>query len=405
MEIPITSQSNIKNPSSGKAVPFIDSSDNIFKCKLSDGSLIKFDPSGSGSGTYTSEYYKCASVSSSSEVGNTLIVSGGTDIMFSYGGTYNIVDKTKSGYERMWKHESNDWYILSSNVDGYTDSTLSDYYWILVDFNPETAVIQPVKNSESILFDTNLGQHENPWDVTSWTYVPTSETKHDITITSSSTTKATSGGTWSGYKAIFDSSAGTWSFESNVTEGLTYTSVTPAVGVIYTEDALVTVASVYTGFYATSSPLNPGSNNSGVWEITASNFLDSNRNAYKAFDESLNSDNGCWHSQSGMPQWLQWRNTESKVLVKSYFLQNRSGSTGDYYPVEWTLSGSDDGVDWTELDNVVIQNSDTASGSKTVRNLPTNNTAYYYHRITITKAYNNSYATIGFLQAFNYISE
>ena len=55
MEIPITSQSNIKNPSSGKAVPFIDSSDNIFKCKLSDGSLIKFDPSGSGSGTYTSE--------------------------------------------------------------------------------------------------------------------------------------------------------------------------------------------------------------------------------------------------------------------------------------------------------------------------------------------------------------
>ena len=50
----------------------------------------------------------------------------------------------------------------------------------------------------------------------------------------------------------------------------------------------MTVASVYTGFYATSSPLNPGSNNSGVWEITASSFLDSNRNAYKAFDEDLN---------------------------------------------------------------------------------------------------------------------
>ena len=211
--------------------------------------------------------------------------------------------------------------------------------------------------------------------------------------------------TWSGCKAVFDSTAGTWSFESDVTAGLAYTSVTPVVGVIYTIDALVTVASVYTGFYATSSPLNPGSNNSGVWEITASSFLDSNRNAYKAFDEDLNSDSGCWHSQSAMPQWIQWRNTESKVLIKSYFLQNRSGSAGDYYPVEWTLSGSDDGVDWTELDNVVIQDSDTASGSKTLRNLASNNTAYYYHRITVTKAYNNSYATIGFLQAFNYLQE
>lgn len=215
----------------------------------------------------------------------------------------------------------------------------------------------------------------------------------------------TSAKTWSGYKAVFDSTAGTWSFESGVTAGLAYTSVTPIVGVIYTIDALVTVASVYTGFYATSSPLNPGSNNSGVWEITASSFLDSNRNAYKAFDEDLNSDRGCWHSQSGMPQWIQWRNTESKVLIKSYFLQNRSGGAGDYYPVEWTLSGSDDGVDWTELDNVVIQDSDTASGSKTLRNLASNNTAYYYHRITVTKAYNNSYATIGFLQAFNYLQE
>lgn len=119
----------------------------------------------------------------------------------------------------------------------------------------------------------------------------------------------------------------------------------------------------------------------------------------------MNSDRGCWHSQSGMPQWIQWRNTESKVLIKSYFLQNRSGGAGDFYPVEWTLSGSDDGVDWTELDNVVIQDSDTASGSKTLRNLASNNTAYYYHRITVTKAYNNSYVTIGFLQAFNYLQE
>lgn len=55
----------------------------------------------------------------------------------------------------------------------------------------------------------------------------------------------TSAKTWSGYKAVFDSTAGTWSFESGVTAGLTYTSVTPVVGVIYTKDALVTVSMLY----------------------------------------------------------------------------------------------------------------------------------------------------------------
>lgn len=53
--------------------------------------------------------------------------------------------------------------------------------------------------------------------------------------------------TWSGYKAVFDSAAGTWSFESGITEGLPYTSVTPIVGGIYSADALVRVASLYNG--------------------------------------------------------------------------------------------------------------------------------------------------------------
>lgn len=51
----------------------------------------------------------------------------------------------------------------------------------------------------------------------------------------------TSAKTWSGYKAVFDSTAGTWSFESGITEGLTYTSVTPVVGSTYNADATLTV--------------------------------------------------------------------------------------------------------------------------------------------------------------------
>lgn len=57
----------------------------------------------------------------------------------------------------------------------------------------------------------------------------------------------TSAKTWSGYKAVFDSTAGTWSFESDVTAGLAYTNVTPVVGGIYSADALIKVSSMWNG--------------------------------------------------------------------------------------------------------------------------------------------------------------
>lgn len=48
--------------------------------------------------------------------------------------------------------------------------------------------------------------------------------------------------TWSGYKAVFDSGTGTWSFESDSTDGLTYTGLTPVVNKIYTADTTVQIA-------------------------------------------------------------------------------------------------------------------------------------------------------------------
>lgn len=48
-----------------------------------------------------------------------------------------------------------------------------------------------------------------------------------------------SSGTWTGYKAVFDSVSGTYSFEQSVTSGLTYTSVTPSVGKVYADGALI----------------------------------------------------------------------------------------------------------------------------------------------------------------------
>lgn len=49
--------------------------------------------------------------------------------------------------------------------------------------------------------------------------------------------------TWTGYKAVLND--GVYTFEDTVTSGLSYTSVTPQVGKIYSQDALVYISSVY----------------------------------------------------------------------------------------------------------------------------------------------------------------
>ena len=104
-----------------------------------------------------------------------------------------------------------------------------------------------------------------------------------------------------------------------------------------------------------------------------------------------------------MPQWIQWQNTAQKVLVKSYILTQRD-SAGSYSST-WTLSGSNDGETWDELDSVSLDS--VVASQVTTRNLTSNNTPYYYHRITVTKCdiTGTNYATIGRIQAFNYLQE
>lgn len=51
--------------------------------------------------------------------------------------------------------------------------------------------------------------------------------------------------TWSGYKAVLTD--GVYTFAETVTAGLSYTSVTPSVGKVYSADALVAISSLYAG--------------------------------------------------------------------------------------------------------------------------------------------------------------
>ena len=185
--------------------------------------------------------------------------------------------------------------------------------------------------------------------------------------------------TWTGYKAVFDSSAGTWSFESGVTSGLTYTSVTPVVGGIYSEDALVIVSLLYTGTSTLTSPTGMTSASSDEWEISASG----NYGTYypwKAFEGVTDSDVDCWTGNSGSSWWLQWQNKQKQVLVQRLRIQGTSsGSIAQQAITSFILQGSDDGSTWTDLY--------TASGLTWTTGYEwkefsfSNSKSYYYHRL------------------------
>lgn len=181
------------------------------------------DAVGSLSGGTSVEYYKCASVTPGVS-GAVIEVTG--DTAYGCNGTYTIVDATATGKNRTWRTSDGVWEIRNTNATAGIDR------WCIFDVASDTMKIRSVMTTVP----------DNPWEVTSWQNNTSPYAYPDLVLTPYDTAK-----TWSGYKAVFDSTAGTWSFESGVTAGLTYTSVTPVVGGIYSADALVTVSLLYTG--------------------------------------------------------------------------------------------------------------------------------------------------------------
>ena len=177
----------------------------------------------SGGGGTSAAYYKCASVDAGGTVtdGKTIVVDD-TSVWSTWSGTYALVDESATGDDREWRDTAGK-RIKKENFEG----ALRWGFWYA---------------NDNYAWCLQEGVHENPWDEATYTNEESGE-YDDIAMTPSTT--AVPGNTWSGYKAVFDSTAGTWSFESGVTEGLTYTSVTPIVGGIYSADALVNVAFLY----------------------------------------------------------------------------------------------------------------------------------------------------------------
>lgn len=80
----------------------------------------------------------------------------------------------------------------------------------------------------------------------------------------------TSAKTWTGYKAVLED--GVYSFEETVTDGLSYTIITPEVGKVYTADALIVVDYVYTGMPEAYLDLPLTTDYDGTLNGVATNF-------------------------------------------------------------------------------------------------------------------------------------
>lgn len=171
------------------------------------------------SGGNSAEYYKCASVSAEAATPE-----GATFTMqltlkaLSITSTYHWVmdDTSKTGTERTW----------TGTVEGDSGTHTLHFngtYWQVVDGLGNTTATETA---------------DDPWDITNWHNADGG----DVSCTFSDVSSASTGSkTWSGYKAVFDPTAGTWSFSDTVTEGLSYIGITPVVGKIYSADTTIQV--------------------------------------------------------------------------------------------------------------------------------------------------------------------
>lgn len=151
--------------------------------------------------------------------------------------------------------------------------------------------------------------------------------------------------TWSGYKAVFDSTAGTWSFESDVTAGLAYNFMTPSVGGVYDADCTMT-ASLDTGEISLLTPHIMTDASDGEWTVTASaQESDHNRAAWKVFDGRFGENYG-W---SGYPNTTGWLMVEHTTPFTVKRLKLSSGSMYYGYNGTLTISGSNTGNDFTDI--------------------------------------------------------
>ena len=128
--------------------------------------------------------------------------------------------------------------------------------------------------------------------------------------------------------------------------------------------------------------------------VSASSYYDNPRQPWNAFD-GVNSDSesGCWHANSGYPQWLSFYNPKL-LRVTNLKMFNRyayNGQTGA--PLEYQIQTSANGDSWTTIYSGTNENVDSqASWDIDLADVSGNISKYW--RIYITSS-QGGYAVIG----------
>jgi type II secretory pathway pseudopilin PulG len=126
--------------------------------------------------------------------------------------------------------------------------------------------------------------------------------------------------------------------------------------------------------------------------ITYSSLLSS---AYPEYWYVFNdiADNG-WIANNRItesPQWIQYKFT-NKVAVNKYTITSRNQTSFTNYPVDWQFKGSNDGSNWVVLDERNGQFFGTGDKNSYIF---TNDKAYQYYRLYITKCEDDDRVVIG----------
>ncbi|EBV8434095.1 discoidin domain-containing protein [Salmonella enterica subsp. enterica serovar Minnesota] len=114
--------------------------------------------------------------------------------------------------------------------------------------------------------------------------------------------------------------------------------------------------------------------------ITQSSAYSSIYLGWKAFNGNPTDSGNRWSTSSGAPQWLQVQ-LPAATDVAAYVMQTRPDIQYGGVPAAWTLSGSNDGTNWTPVDS--RSGITWTNGEKKTFTL-TNKVNYRYFRITVT---------------------
>lgn len=134
---------------------------------------------------------------------------------------------------------------------------------------------------------------------------------------------------------------------------------------------------------------NDYTDSDGYRFIASASSVYNNLQPYLAFNGTPGGNTECWHPNSGTPQWLQLQFPQ-KIIIEGFTIYNRTSNVE--HPTAFTVQGSDDGANWTDL----IQVSWTETGSNLHKDVVVPSTAngFYYYRWYITGVTSSPYGVI-----------